>query len=104
MTTNWKALCFELAEALMEGPVNARHGDLLRRVREGAGLTGVDTPLQVLGLPKELYNPLRRAGYHTVEMVQAAGPELLMRVNMLGPERVGQTLAAVRKWRSAAKG
>ena len=33
-----------------------------------------------------------------VELVAAAGPEVLMRVNLLGPDRVGRILAAVSAW------
>ena len=98
--TDWRSLCFELAAELSTCPLNYARGNLLRRVREAGGLMGLDNPLEVLELPKELYNPLRRAGYDTVELVEAAGVELLMRVNGLGPERVGQIFAAIRKWKT----
>ena len=102
MTTDWKALALALAEELGKCEINYTRGQLLRRVRQAAGLIdGEEAELVLLNLPKELYNPLRRGGYDTIEQVEGAGPDRLMQINGLGAERVGQILAAVRKWRAA---
>jgi hypothetical protein len=100
MTTDWKALCLEMAEQLAQCPIDYTRAELLLRVRKAAGLIGdEEAPLALLNLPTEMYNPLRRGGYDTIEQVEGAGPEPLMRISGLGPERVGQILSAVRKWR-----
>lgn len=102
MNTDWKYLALALAEELGKCEINYTRGQLLRRVREAAGLIdGEEADLILLNLPKQIYNPLRRGGYDTIEQVEAAGAERLMLVGGLGPDRVGLALAAVRKWRQA---
>jgi hypothetical protein len=98
MSTDWRALCLDLADALRKLPLNDERSRLLHRVLEADGRGGSFTPLAALEMPPDLYNPLRRAGYDTVELVAAAGPEVLMRVNLLGPDRVGRILAAISAW------
>jgi DNA-directed RNA polymerase alpha subunit len=59
-------------------------------LRDGVALSAID-------MPAELYNPLRRGGYKTLEQVLEAEIADLLKIKGLGPDRVGRIKACVRR-------
>lgn len=54
--------------------------------------------LSTLSMSMDLYNPLRRSGYETVEQVLEADVADLLQIKGLGPDRVGRIKSLVRKY------
>jgi DNA-directed RNA polymerase alpha subunit len=100
MMTDFRKLCTDVVRYWdADNQIMLRHTiDEMRLAIQGSTL------LVALGLPAQLYNPLRRAGFRTVEELQAADLQELMKIRNYGPMRVGCVMAYLRKYMERTNG
>lgn len=84
-----------LSEALSRHETTPEDRQLLDRV---SNVLSGETLLSALSFDRSLYNPLRRAGYDTVEQVLAAGQKQLMKADCIGPKRAAWILDSIEQW------
>jgi DNA-directed RNA polymerase alpha subunit len=93
--TDWRGRCLQLAEALSRYDLTPGDQYLVDEIRDALG---AETLLKAVGMRASLYNPLRRAGYDTVEQVLQAGRKRLLKIDCLGPKRVDWILDSIHQW------
>jgi DNA-directed RNA polymerase alpha subunit len=57
-----------------------------------------ETPLKWLGLRTGIYNPLMRAGYHTIESVARLTPKQILAIPLIGTDYRDKILNALDSW------
>lgn len=102
MAIDYRALCQSLLPLAEQAPSNPHTEAVLGQARSALATPPGLTPLKWLPLPTLTRHALLRAGYTTVEAVQAASDRQLQTVRQIGPQGLRTIRTALAQWSQSA--